>query len=219
MNNALKTIRDHVLRTATFALMVSLPVLALYIDIHWLHDELGEWSLVELTQELFLLLSTLAFARLAWHNPRDRAFAVLAAGFMGSMLVRELDAMWDLVFRGLWQLLVSMIAASCFIYALQDGRRAINALARFLVSRSGTGVTMGLVLLLFYSRLFGMTALWQGLLGDAYIRVFKNAVEECTELLGYTFILAGSLSYVRQQVRAPWSSAQSAANGDLQPHA
>jgi len=216
MNNAMKTIRDHVLRTATFALMVSLPVLALYIDIHWLQDDLGEWSLVELTQELFLLLSALAFGLLARRNPRDRAFAVLAAGFMGCMLVRELDALWDLAFRGLWQLLVCLIAASCLLYALQDGRRAINALARFLVSRSGTAVTMGLVLLLFYSRLFGMTALWHGLLGDGYIRVFKNAVEESTELLGYTFILAGSLSYVRQQVRRPWSSAQSAVDG-LQP--
>ncbi|SEM53616.1 hypothetical protein SAMN05428989_4019 [Pseudoxanthomonas sp. GM95] len=208
MNTALKTIISHVMRTAFFAWMVSLPVIALYIDLHWLKDDLGEWSLVEITQELFLLFSTLAFVDLARHNPRDRAFAVLAAGFMACMLIRELDAVWDLVFHGFWQVLVAVVAASCFIFALQDVRRAINALARLLVSRSGTGVTTGLVLLLFYSRLFGMTALWQGLLGDAYIRVFKNAVEEGTELLGYTFILAASWSYVHQQVKAPWSSAQ-----------
>jgi len=59
------------------------------------------------------------------------------------------------------------------------------------------------VLLLFYSRLMGMTSLWNGLLGDQYIRIFKNAIEETTELLGYTFILAASLGYVAQRVRAP----------------
>jgi hypothetical protein len=53
--------------------------------------------------------------------------------------------------------------------------------------------------------------LWHGLLGDVYIRVFKNAVEESTELLGYTFTVAATLSYVRQQVKTPWASVQDAA--------
>jgi len=57
------------------------------------------------------------------------------------------------------------------------------------------------VMLLFYSRLFGMGALWQGLLGEGYIRIFKNAVEETTELLGYTFILAASLTYATRRIR------------------
>src|SRR5690606_28976404 len=58
-----------------------------------------------------------------------------------------------------------------------------------------------LVLLLVYSRLFGMTTLWHGLLAENYVRVFKNAAEECTELLGYSLIMAAALTYAAQRVR------------------
>jgi hypothetical protein len=74
---------------------------------------------------------------------------------------------------------------------------------RFLTSRAGTVLLLGLVLLLFYARLIGMTALWTGLLGEQYIRAVKNAIEETTELLAYTFILAGSLAYAAQRIREP----------------
>ena len=62
-------------------------------------------------------------------------------------------------------------------------------------------MTIGLVLLLIYSRLFGMTALWHGLLSENYVRVFKNAAEECTELLAYTLIMAAALTYAAQRLR------------------
>ncbi|WP_231472338.1 hypothetical protein [Pseudoxanthomonas suwonensis] len=61
-------------------------------------------------------------------------------------------------------------------------------------------MTIGLVLLLIYSRLFGMTALWEGLLADSYVRVVKNAAEECTELLGYTLVMASALTYAAQRL-------------------
>jgi hypothetical protein len=64
-------------------------------------------------------------------------------------------------------------------------------------------MTIGLVMLLCHSRLLGMTVLWQGLLGEHYVRVFKNVVEEGSELLAYTFILFASLSYAAQSIREP----------------
>ena len=116
------------------------------------------------------------------------------------MLVRELDAVWDLLFRGLWSLLVTAVAAAGLGYAVRHRRSTLAALARFLVSRSAAVMTVGLVLLV-YSRLFGMTSLWHGLLAEHYVRVFKNAAEECTELLGYTLIMASALAYAAQRVR------------------
>lgn len=212
MHNDLQFLRAHLGRTALFAVMVSLPVLLLFLDIHWLKDAVGEWSLVELTQLGFLLASVLAFVRIARRRVEDRRFAVLAAGFFACMLVRELDALLDLVFHGLWPLLVSAIAASCLAYAAGDRRQAIAGLTRFLASRAGTVMTIGVVLLLVYSRLLGMTALWHGLLGEQYVRVFKNAVEEGTELLGYTFILAASLAYAAQRALAPGAARGPAAH-------
>ena len=194
---------SHLARTAMFGLMVTLPALLLYCDIHWLKDGVGEWSLVELTQEGFLLASVLAFVRLARRRAEDRRFAVLAAGLFACMLLREMDAVFDLLVHGLWKWLVLPVSVGCVCYALGDWRAALSALVRFLNTRAGTLMTIGLVLLLFYSRLIGLTALWDGLLAESYIRVFKNAIEETTELLGYTFILSASLAHVAQRVRAP----------------
>jgi len=202
VSNDSRFLLSHVARTGVFALMVCLPALLLYCDIHWLKDGVGEWSLVELTQEGFLLASALAFVRLARKRVDDRRFAVLAAGMFACMLLREMDAVFDLLLHGLWKWLAVPVAVASIVYALQDWRAAVSGLVRFLNTRAGTLMTIGLVLLLCYARLIGLTSLWNGLLGESYIRVFKNAIEETTELLGYTFILAASLAHVAQRVRA-----------------
>ncbi|WP_246193542.1 hypothetical protein [Pseudoxanthomonas suwonensis] len=188
-------------RSVLLALVMATPVALLYADIQILGDSVGEWSLVELTQIGFLVATVLAFVRLARAREDERGFAVLAAGFFGCMLIRELDAVWDLVFRGLWPILVAAVASACLGYALRRGRQTLAATASFLVSRSNAVMTIGLVLLLVYSRLFGMTTLWHGLLAENYVRVFKNAAEECTELLGYSLIMAAALTYAAQRVR------------------
>lgn len=203
VNNDYRFLLSHLTRTGVFALMVSLPALLLYCDIHWLGDGVGEWSLVELTQEGFLLASVLAFVRLARRRVEDRRFAVLAAGLFACMLLREMDALFDLLLHGLWKWVAVPVAMGCLFYASRQWRAALSGLVRFLNTRAGTLMTIGLVLLLCYARLIGLTSLWQGLLDDSYIRVFKNAIEETTELLGYTFILAGSLAHVAQRLRAP----------------
>ncbi|MFO7339024.1 MAG: hypothetical protein C0P65_004290 [Lysobacteraceae bacterium] len=201
MNKELHILRAHLGRSALLALVMATPVALLYADIHWLRNSVGEWSLVELTQLGFLTTTVLAFVRLARAREDERGFAVLAAAFFACMLVRELDAVWDLLFRGLWSLLVTAVAAAGLGYAVRHRRSTLAALARFLVSRSAAVMTVGLVLLLVYSRLFGMTSLWHGLLAEHYVRVFKNAAEECTELLGYTLIMASALAYAAQRVR------------------
>lgn len=203
MKNEIQLLLSHLGRTLLFGLMVALPPLLAWLDIHWLGNAVGEWSLVELTQEGFLAASVAAFVRLALRRPEDRRFAVLAAAFFASMFLREMDELLDLIAHGFWKYPVTALVAGALGWASRDWRAALSGLVRFLTSRAGTVMTIGLVLLLFYSRLMGMTSLWNGLLGDQYIRIFKNAIEETTELLGYTFILAASLGYVAQRVRAP----------------
>ncbi|WP_024868883.1 hypothetical protein [Pseudoxanthomonas suwonensis] len=201
MDKELHILLAHLGRSALLALIMAAPVALLYADIQWLGDSVGEWSLVELTQLGFLVATVLAFARVARARPDERGFAVLAAGFFASMLIRELDAVWDLLFRGLWSIMVAGVAAGSLGYALRHRQSTLAAIARFLRSRASTVMTIGLVLLLIYSRLFGMTALWEGLLADNYVRVFKNAAEECTELLGYTLVMASALTYAAQRLR------------------
>jgi len=62
-------------------------------------------------------------------------------------------------------------------------------------------MSLGLALLLAYSRLLGMGHLWRGVLGDGYERIVKNAIEEGAELLGYTVILVASLGYLGRRLQ------------------
>lgn len=197
-------------RAALYALMVSLPPLLAWLDVHWLHDGIGEWSLVELSQEGFLLASALAFVRLARRRADERRFALLAAALFGCMFLREMDELLDLVVHGFWKYPAAALAASAIVYGLRDLPASIGGLVRLLGARAGTVMLVGLVVLLVYSRLLGMGPLWNGLLGEQYLRVFKNAIEETTELLGYTFILAASLGYAAQRIREPARAARAA---------
>jgi len=205
MKNDLQILLSHLGRTLLFAFMVTLPPALAWMDIQWLHDGVGEWSLVELTQEGFLAASVAAFVRLAMRRQEDRRFAVLAAALFASMFLREMDELLDLIVHGFWKYPVTALIVGSLAWASRDWQSVLAGLVRFLTSRAGVVMTVGLVILLFYSRLIGMTAIWSGLLGDQYIRVFKNAIEETTELLGYTFIVAASLGYLAQRVREPRS--------------
>ena len=215
MKDNLRLLLSHLGRTFLFGLMMAVPPLLAWLDIHWFGNAVGEWSLVELTQEGFLAASIAAFARLAMRRADDRPFAVLATALFACMFLREMDEALDLIAHGFWKYPVAVLVAGALAWASRDWRMAVQGLVRFLASRAGTVMTIGLVLLLFYSRLIGMTSLWTGLLGEQYIRVFKNTIEETTELLGYTFILAASVGYVAQRVREP--SAARRGSQDTQP--
>lgn len=200
MNSDLKTVLAALGRFAAYSLLAALPVLLLRHDVVALGNGLGEASLVELTQAGFLLASSLSFAVLAVLRRDDRRFAVLAAAFLGCMLIREQDALLDAVlFHGAWKYLAAPLALGTIAWAGRDRRAVLAGLARFVASRAGTVMLLALVLVLCYSRLLGMGGIWHAVLGDAYVRTVKNAVEETTELLGYTFVLVSSIRYLTQR--------------------
>lgn len=73
----------------------------------------------------------------------------------------------------------------------------LRGLADF-VTHPGYGMMCaGLLCILVFSRLFGMSVLWQTLMLDGYNRVVKNMVEEGCELLGYGLCLLATLSYMK----------------------
>lgn len=188
-------------RWTGLALLTALPVVLFHLDTLWLGNHIGEWSLVEVVAELFLASAIFGFVRLARLSPEDRGFAVLAAAFLGCMLVRELDALLDLVFDGLWQVLVTAIAASALAWAWRNRASAIAATRRFVLTRQASTLAVGMAVVLVFSRLFGMGDIWGQFIDLESARVVKNAIEECTELLGYSLVLVGSAGYVQRRRR------------------
>lgn len=203
VNQDLKKVLAACGRFLAYGLLAAFPVLVLRQDILVLGNAVGENSLVEACQLVLLAMSVLAFGLLAWRRADDRRFALLAAVFFASMLIRENDAVFDgLLFHGAWKYLVAPLAIGSLCWAVRDVDALLAGLARFVGSHAGTMMLLGLAVLLGFSRLFGMTEIWTAVLGDGYVRTAKNAIEETGELLGYGFILAASLRYLTQRVRA-----------------
>lgn len=193
---AKRIVSRTLLRGAGLMLVVSLPVFLLWLDVRWLGNAVGEMSTTELSQLSCLVLIATSFGYLARLSPEDRRFAVLTAGFFACMLIRELDAALDLIMEGLWKALVFLVAATCLAYAAIDWRATLRGMARMMSTRFTLIMTIGLALLLAYSRLLGVGFLWKEILDDGYVRTVKNAVEESAELLGYALILVASIGYV-----------------------
>ncbi|CAH0492334.1 unnamed protein product [Peronospora farinosa] len=79
-----------------------------------------------------------------------------------------------------------------------DAEKTLHALARLLQHRSWPVMASGFLVVLVFSRLFGIHALWQHLMLGDYNRVVKNMAEEGTELLGYGLCWLASVRYLWQ---------------------
>ncbi|MDL2307916.1 transporter [Desulfovibrio sp. OttesenSCG-928-C06] len=161
----------------------------LYLDLVVLGNGVYEQSLTEVAQALILLAMVACYLRLAARKPEYRSTYVLIAGFFACMLVREMDFYLD----ELWFPLALAVTLVCCWQAWRRREQALGGLVYFCRSRSFGVVLSGIVTLLVFSRLLGMKILWQALLGDQYVKVLKNAIEEGTEQFGYLLCLIGTV--------------------------
>ncbi len=150
----------------------------------------SEQSMVEHLQSALLLVACTLFYFSARLHDGFKIAANLTAALLAMMLVRESDAVLDTyVFDGAWQMLVSLIIALT-LFSLRGQFRAIYASLKEYSQHSSFGIFLaGLVTVLAFSRLMGQGAFWHALMGEGYMRVVKNVVEEGIETLGYTLIV------------------------------
>ncbi|WP_244967928.1 hypothetical protein ACNFJN_09725 [Xenorhabdus budapestensis] len=117
-------------------------------------------------------------------------------------LIRELDACFDKIFHGAWSWFAIPLAVVCIVYACTQRQKTLVGLVYFTRHQSYGMMVCGLLCVLVFSRLFGMGALWQGLMDEHFNRTVKNIVEEGCEMLGYVLCLIATLWYLpaaRQQ--------------------
>ena len=152
-------------------------------------------SYVEFGQEALVLLTTVIFTTIA---VRKRVGGLwLVAGFFGCMLIREFDGYLDLIFHGAWKYFALAFAGFFSYQAYRLGKEnTVVSLVDFMTTRAYTFIFIGLSIILVFSRLFGMSELWEAALGDHFTRAVKNLAEEGTELLGYALIFWGALNYL-----------------------
>ncbi|TKF03380.1 hypothetical protein [Vibrio kanaloae] len=184
-------------QTALVVLAIGIIVnLALRIDFVLFNGSVGEVSVTEMLQQLLLIIASGSFAYLARKKTEVKHAALLISAFFSVMFIREMDFWFDKIVHGAWVVPALLVAGSAIFYAIKNGKRTIDQLALILASPHMNLLVTGVMLLLVFSRLFGMGSFWHNVMGDNYVRVVKNIAEEGTELLAYCLIAFASLKTV-----------------------
>lgn len=182
------------LRIIFFSLAVMVAVLCLHVDVNILKDGLSETSFTEVAQESILLIIVVIHLVRTRKDSAMRQCNVLIAGFFLAMLIRELDAVFDLIRHGSWVWFALLVSVASIVYAVRNPARIARQLIAYASTPSYGVMVSGLLAILIFSRLFGMSMLWHSILQEGYARIVKNMVEEGVELFGYILCLGASVN-------------------------
>ena len=165
-------------------------------------EKFGEKSYTEYLQQTFLFLSSIIFLVVAQHDRKVRGFAIAACGFCLMLLVREFNNFFHTIFIGAWQVLVALIAGATAYFVYQNNETYLKPARKFLRTPAFGFVLSGMLIVMIFSRLYGLHDLWYNLMGETFTdshRWVKNASEEGIELLGYTIFFFGTVEYLVQR--------------------
>lgn len=200
MNANIKTILNGAAEFFLAALIAASVIGCIYLDVT-VNQNIVENSFVEFSQEALLMAMTAIFTMQAIAKRQGGLW--LVAGFFGCLFLRELDAFFDMIVHGAWKYFALVVVVFVFFKAWRLGKEnTIASLAAFMKKRAFIFIFIGLLIVLVYSRLFGMGELWKAIMGDNFNRTVKNIVEEGSELWGYALVFWGSVKYWLESKRA-----------------
>jgi hypothetical protein len=161
----------------------------------------GEASATQNAQLIYLFLTGLLFAGTAYQSEKRRSFSILMAGGTLVLMIREMDGMLDHLYHGAWLPLAATAALSSCILAGRWRKQLLESITEFTNSPAfGAFIAAGLSIFVF-SRLFGMKELWKSFFEVPHLTPaqhwVKNAVEEGSELFGYTLLFLSSYAFFR----------------------
>ena len=172
----------------------------------------SEFSPFEIIQAIILAACGAIMGWVARYCPSQRPIAFGFGGMALAFLIRELDYFLDrYVADNLWQVLIAIVGALLIAYTYRHRRRLKIGLARIWPSPGLTFLFAGAVILFAFVRLVGHEPLWMSILGDAYQRIIKLAIEEFIELMGYFLWMIGTVEYALQARAIAYREPQPAA--------
>ncbi|MEN6459547.1 MAG: hypothetical protein ABFC63_11540 [Thermoguttaceae bacterium] len=190
------------------AVLTAAVPLIVYVDNALLGNEVSEYSVTEIAQETLLLLSAILIFVQAWRHPEVRGFLVLVGGIFACMLIRELDFLCDMIHHGFWVYPALLTAAAALACAAVCRGTVLASLAAYTGTKSCIYMTIGLLIVLVLSRLFGSGHLiWSEFLATDHCKsLLKTVIQEGLELFGYVFVFYGSFLLTRTDTRQRESS-------------
>ncbi|ANQ23531.1 hypothetical protein BA893_17970 [Vibrio natriegens] len=185
-------------------MMVAISIivnLSIRLDYVVLDSSLGELSITESLQLVMLAIASWSFFSLSKHTPELKHAAILISGFFAVLMIREMDYWMDMIHHGSWVFPALTVTALACAKAYQGGKGSVNEMARILKNPHMKLLIGSVVLLLVFSRLYGMGSFWRHVMDESYVRDVKNISEEGIELLCYSLI-ALSAFRTRGEIKA-----------------
>lgn len=159
--------------------------------------EYSEQTLTEHMQDFMSFFSCILFLYAARLDKKLNIAATLLGALSAMMFVRESDSLLDsYVFDGAWQVIVGLIFVSVMVFLWGRFSSIYASLKEYTQQPSFGTFLAGFVTIIAFSRLMGRSSFWQAVMGDSYMRLVKNIVEEGIETLGYTLILISAVELV-----------------------
>ena len=197
----LKPIIYAAVRVVLYAIPVAISALIIKSDAGIITDGLkfGENSQTEWMQELFLLLTSLIFILSGIRSKSHKAISYLFGGGAFVALIRELDVYFDQIYHGAWlPFALAVMLISVFLVYRQKKQIWENLEEFFTTPAFGTFIA-GFLSVFVFSRLFGTKNVWRALFDvdklEPVQRWVKNAVEEGSELFGYTLLFIAAVEF------------------------
>lgn len=167
------------------------------IDYAFFNSGSGEVTLTELFQLIAIAVTIYSFFTIIKRHDHVKHASYLILGFFVVLFIRELDFLFDYIRHGFWFYPALITTLTAFFFASQGRKVIINEMAYLLRMPSMKLIIIGVALLLFFTRLYGMGDFWAKVMSDNYVRKVKMLSEEGSELLSYYFIALGAI-YLRK---------------------
>lgn len=182
-------------------LIMSLVPILIYVDVEVLGNGISEFSLTEILQSLLILISSVLFIIISITDKQNKKVAVGLAGLFTAMFVREGDYFLDKIADNMWQITVVLIFLMTIYHMFRANDQFLTSLLNFSTLRSFPYILIGLLIIILFSRIFGTGSLWRIVLGTSYSHLFKTAIQEGLELLGYLILFVGVVR-VNNEIKA-----------------
>ncbi|MDE5417493.1 hypothetical protein L3049_05680 [Labilibaculum sp. DW002] len=197
----LKPIIYAAVRVVLYAIPVVASALVIKSDAGILVDgiKFGEGSSTEWMQQLFLLLTSLTFILAGIRSKSHKAISYLFGGGALVALIRELDVYFDQLYHGAWFPFAMLVLAIAVFLAYRQKKQIWENLEEFFTTPAFGTFIAGFLSVFVFSRLFGTKKVWRALFDveklEPVQRWVKNAVEEGSELFGYTLLFIAAVEF------------------------
>ena len=170
--------------------------LAIRVDFSILKHGLGETSITEALQSLMLIISVSSFFLVIRERKELSHAATLIFGFLVVLTIREMDAWFDMIFHGAWVFPALLVTVSSCAYGFKGHKNTINQMATILDVRHMNTLIGGVVLLIVFSRLYGMGSFWHSVMHENYIREVKTYLKRRWSFCVTALLLLALLKHV-----------------------